>query len=130
MKTKDIDTGQDAVTIISAGVLLEGKLSSNGNIRIDGKIKGNVIAAGNVTIGNKGEVEGEVKSDVIILGGKVTGLIEACEKVILESAAELNGDLKTKILVVEEGAAFNGNCNTEKENKLKLSAESSQTAEQ
>jgi cytoskeletal protein CcmA (bactofilin family) len=130
LKTKEANIIQDAVTIISPGVTLEGKLKSDGNIRIDGKIKGDVKANGNVTVGTKGEIEGEVNAQTIILGGKIIGSVNAGEKVVLESAAKLNGDLITKILVVEEGASFNGNCKTQNEGQLNLTMPSSKIAQQ
>lgn len=108
MKYKNENIGKDEVTIIGAGVVLEGKLSSNGNIRIDGAINGDITANGSVTVGETGEITGEIKADVISIGGKVTGSINSKEKVVLESKAVLKGDIVTKILVVEAGAIFDG----------------------
>lgn len=109
MKDKNnINIGKDAVTIISSGVIVEGKLSSNGNVRIDGTVNGDINANGNLTIGNQGEVTGEVHAQVITVGGKISGTITAHDKIILESTSLLKGDIITKILVVEEGAVFEG----------------------
>ncbi len=110
MKTKinNESIGQDAVTIISSGVVLEGKIKSNGNLRIDGTVNGNINANGNVTIGENGEVNGEVNANVIVLGGKIVGTVTANEKIVLESTSNLKGDIISKILVVEEGAIFDG----------------------
>jgi cytoskeletal protein CcmA (bactofilin family) len=109
MKYKNENVGKDEVTIIGAGVVLEGKLTSNGNIRVDGTINGDVNANGNVTIGENGEINGEINAEVINIGGKVTGTVKAKEKSVLEAKAVLKGDLITKILVVEAGATFDGN---------------------
>lgn len=108
MKYKNEIIGKDEVTIIGAGVVLEGKLSSNGNIRVDGAINGDITANGSVTVGETGEITGEIKAEVISIGGKVTGSINSKEKVVLESKAVLKGDIVTKILVVEAGAIFDG----------------------
>lgn len=110
MKTKSNNEiiGQDAVTIISNGVVLEGKIKSNGNLRIDGTVNGNINANGNVTVGENGEVNGEINANVIVLGGKIVGTVSAKEKVVLESTTNLKGDIVTRILVVEEGAVFDG----------------------
>ena len=109
MKYKNESIGKDEVTIIGAGVVLEGKLSSNGNIRVDGAINGDITAIGNVTVGESGEITGEIKAEVISIGGRVMGSINAKEKAVLESKAVLQGDIVTKILVVEAGAIFDGN---------------------
>lgn len=108
MKTKNETVGKDAVTIISAGVVFEGKIKSNGNVRVDGTINGDIDAAGNVTVGESGEINGEIKAGVITVGGSINGTVESKEKVILETKSCLKGDLITKILVVEEGATFDG----------------------
>ena len=108
MKYKNENIGKDEVTIIGAGVVLEGKLSSNGNIRVDGAINGDVTANGNVTVGETGEISGEIKAEVISIGGKIIGSINAKEKVVLESKSVLKGDIITKILVIEAGAIFDG----------------------
>jgi cytoskeletal protein CcmA (bactofilin family) len=99
----------DEVTIISSGVVIEGKLSSKGNVRVDGTVKGDVNVTGNVTIGETGDINGQVNADIISVGGKVVGKLNAKEKVVLEGKAILKGDLVAKILVVEAGAKFDGN---------------------
>lgn len=111
MKTKTMNGDSEDITIISNGVTIEGKVSSNGSIRLDGKINGDIISEGNVTIGDQGEVNGKVNGLSITVGGKVEGSINAKEKLMLESKANLKGDVFTKILVVEAGARFDGKSN-------------------
>ncbi len=118
MKNNNTNPGKDAVTIISEGVVLEGKLSSKGNIRVDGIVKGDVNAAGNITIGKQGEINGEVNAQVVLHGGKINGTIKANEKIVLESTSNLKGDLITKILVVEEGAIFDGSSSMSDNKKI------------
>ena len=113
MKPKTFENGNDEVTIISSGVLIEGKLSSKGNVRVDGTVKGDVNVNGNVTIGETGDINGEINADVITVGGKVIGKLNAKEKVVLEGKAVLKGDLVAKILVIEAGAKFDGNSKME-----------------
>lgn len=108
---KNINGESDDITIISSGVKVEGTLSSNGSIRLDGIIKGDINCEGNVTIGDHGEVSGKVNGSSITIGGKVDGTVNAKEKLVLESKADLKGDVFTKILVVEAGARFDGKSN-------------------
>lgn len=98
----------EEVTIISSSVIIEGKLTSNGNVRLDGVVKGNVEAKGSLTVGETGNVQGDIHADSVTIGGKVEGVVNAKDKVTLESKANLKGDLVTKILVVEAGAIFEG----------------------
>jgi cytoskeletal protein CcmA (bactofilin family) len=108
LKQRNTNEGKDEVTIISAGVVIEGKLISNGNVRVDGSVNGDITANGNVTVGENGEVSGQVQAEAIVIGGKVTGTVKSKEKLTLEAKAVLKGDIFTKILVVEAGAQFDG----------------------
>ena len=110
MKSK-MNGDSEEITIISHGVKVDGKVSSNGSIRLDGMIQGDIQCQGNVTIGDQGEVFGKVDGQVITIGGKVEGMVNAKEKLVLESKADLKGDVFTKILVVEAGARFDGKSN-------------------
>lgn len=105
---KDNSTSVD-VSILSSGVKIEGKLYSEGNMRIDGLVSGDITVNGNLTLGDTSDVEGEVKAKNITLCGKVKGTVTVSEKLILESSSKLTGDLNAKVLVVEEGAKFDGN---------------------
>lgn len=96
------------LTIISKGVNVDGKIISSGNLRLDGKIKGDLIVSGDLTCGETSEVVGVMKADNLILNGKMEGTITAKNKLLLKSKAVLVGDLFTKILVIEEGAKFEG----------------------
>jgi cytoskeletal protein CcmA (bactofilin family) len=109
IKPKGFEDSTDEVTIISSGVVIEGKLSSKGNVRVDGTVKGDVNVNGSVTVGESGDINGEINADIIAVGGKIIGKLNAKEKVVLEAKAVLKGDLVTKILVVEAGAKFDGN---------------------
>ena len=95
-------------TIISNGVKIEGKITSSGNIRVDGEILGDIISQSNVSVGGGGQVNGQINAAVITIGGKVSGTVKAKEKLVLDSNGYLKGDIFTKILVVEAGAKFDG----------------------
>jgi cytoskeletal protein CcmA (bactofilin family) len=108
LKTKTNGSTMEEVTIISNGVVIEGKVSSNGNVRVDGTVKGDIVAQGNLTVGEHGTIQGQLTGEIVSIGGKVEGTVNAKEKLVLEAKAILKGDLVTKILVVEAGAMFEG----------------------
>ena len=109
MKNKNTIPDKNEVTIISTGVVIEGKVTSGGNVRIDGLINGDVNAQGNITVGENGQIKGQIIAGHVVIGGKVFGTIQAKEKLTLEANSTLNGDIVTKILVISPGAKFNGN---------------------
>lgn len=110
LKSNSYEGGRtEEATVISKGVKIEGKLSCSGNIRLDGEVQGDISSQGVVIIGEFGKVNGQINADNITIGGKVTGTVKAKDKVVLESKANLKGDITTKALMVEAGAVFNGN---------------------
>jgi len=110
MITKKQNGSFEDVSIISKGVLIEGKIKSEGNIRIDGVITGDLDVQGNLTLGETAEINGEVKAENITLSGRIVGFVNAQEKLVLEAKSVLKGDVAAKILVVEPGARFDGKC--------------------
>ena len=102
----------EETTIISRGVKIEGKITSSGNIRVDGEIQGDIFSESNITIGEDAKINGLINATVITIGGKVSGIVRAKDKLILDSKSNHKGDIFTKNLVIEEGAKFDGKSKT------------------
>jgi cytoskeletal protein CcmA (bactofilin family) len=99
-----------ALSLVGAGTTIEGKVKTDGSMRIDGKVVGDVTAKANVTIGGTGMVEGTVSAANIALAGRVQGTLVATEKLVLENNSVMRGDIRASKLVVDEGAVFDGQC--------------------
>jgi cytoskeletal protein CcmA (bactofilin family) len=97
-----------APSIISGDLVVNGTLTSSGDIQIDGKIEGNVCSAG-LVIGDKACVEGDVMAEDVTVRGCVKGSIRA-RKVFLASTCHVEGDILHEAFAVETGAFFEGNC--------------------
>ena len=98
-------------TIIGKGTHVEGSIEVEQNLRIDGSFTGQLKASDTLIVGATGElidVTLEVKDATI--ANKVNGNLTASNKVTLESSSRFDGELSTKILVVEGGAHFTGQC--------------------
>mgnify|MGYP001022569095 CR=1 FL=1 len=80
-----------------------GDISTKAGVRIDGSIKGDVTAAGNVVIGPEGQVEGQISGRDINIAGGVTGAVTSSATVQLLSGARLLGDVEAVSLAIEEG---------------------------
>jgi cytoskeletal protein CcmA (bactofilin family) len=106
----DKHAGDGTLSLISANTSLEGKLTTEGSVRIDGKLIGDIIAKANVAVGLTGTVEGSVTGKNVALAGRVKGHVTANEKLILESKSVMRGDIHAQKLVVDEGATFDGHC--------------------
>ena len=99
-------------TIIGKGSVLEGDFQIENDITIYATLKGELVCTGTVVVGESGYLEANMRVKDIVIAGKVLGNLEASEKVVLKSNAVLIGDLRTRLLVVEEGAVFQGKCDS------------------
>ena len=111
LKPRQMNGNTEDITIISNGVKIEGKVASTGSIRVDGTLQGDLNAKGNVTVGEQGNINGEIIANIVTIGGNVVGTVNAKEKLILETKCVLKGDIITKVLVIEAGAKFDGKSN-------------------
>ncbi len=109
MAGKNETTGSE-INLIAAGTIFEGKLRTPGSIRIDGRIVGEIAATQAITVGNGGEVEGNITGKSVTIGGKINGMIVAQEKLVFEGRAIVHGDIRAAKLVIDEGAQFDGKC--------------------
>lgn len=95
---------------IGKGMSVEGTLSFEETVRVDGTFKGEITAGGTLVIGDGGLVEGDVKVASAIISGTMKGSLEASTRVELRSPAKFTGDIKTPTLIIDEGVSFEGNC--------------------
>ncbi len=123
--SKKEEVYSEDVSILSSGVNIEGKLTSNGNVRIDGKITGDVNIKGNLTLGTSSSVNGEIKAKNVTVSGKVEGTLKVDDKLTLESTSTVKGDIFAKALIIEEGAKFDGKSSME-QNSSYLSSSTSE----
>lgn len=103
------DTGSD-LNLVGAGTVLEGKIRTPGSLRIEGKVVGEVMSQQNITVGNAGEVDGNLSARNVTIGGTVKGTIVALEKLVFQAKAVIKGDIRAAKLVIDEGARFDGEC--------------------
>jgi len=100
----------DILGFIGKGMEIEGRLSFEEIVRVEGRFNGEVAASGTLVVGEEGSVEGEIKVGVAIVAGYVKGTITATERVELQGPARVFGDIRTPNLVIGEGVIFEGHC--------------------
>lgn len=100
----------NGTTLISAGTTLKGDISSNGDLRIDGTIIGNIHSGAKIIIGASGVVEGDIAGNQADIVGKVSGNVRAKELLQLRGDSVVTGNLFAGKLQVEPSATFNGQC--------------------
>ena len=100
----------NGTTLISSGTTLKGDISSNGDLRIDGTIIGNITSSAKIIIGASGVVEGDINGTQADIVGKVSGNVRAKELLQLRGESVVTGNLYAGKLQVEPTATFNGQC--------------------
>jgi len=95
-------------TAIDAGMQLVGSLTGNEDMRIDGRVEGEIRCEKTIYVGQRARIQATIHADAVVIAGEVKGDIEARRKVTLESSARVTGDLATPGIVIEEGAKLEG----------------------
>lgn len=105
------ETDNTTINLISNGTDITGDIKSNGDIRIDGTLTGNLSTKGKVVIGPTGRVNGEVICKNSEVSGIIEGKIVVGQLLNLKVSSKIMGDIVTAKLAIEPGARFSGTCN-------------------
>ncbi len=109
-KVEETNAALRVMNQFGQGTIITGDVSTEGDVRIDGRVTGNVTSKSKVVIGTTGVIEGNILCQNGYIDGRVNGNIEVSELLILSATANITGDLKLQKFVVQEGAKFNGKC--------------------
>ncbi len=100
----------NAFNTIAYGTSVSGNINSDGDMKINGTLEGNIIAKGKVLIGQTGIVKGNIECTKSDISGTVEGKLIIKEILSVKSTAKISGDIITSKLSVEPGATFDGTC--------------------
>jgi cytoskeletal protein CcmA (bactofilin family) len=101
----------NSINIIGFGTIITGDVNSNGDIRIDGSLTGNLITKGKVVIGETGKIKGEIRCKNSDIAGEIEGKIFVSELLSLKATSKIFGDIQAAKLSIEPGCKFTGYCN-------------------
>jgi cytoskeletal protein CcmA (bactofilin family) len=104
------ETTTSSINSFANGTEITGEIKSAGDIRIDGKLKGNINIKGRLVIGNTGVVDGEINCSNCDVSGKIIGKVIVTELFSLKATAIVEGEVSTKKLAIEPGAVFTVTC--------------------
>jgi len=98
--------------LIGAGTTIEGGITFVGGLRVDGRVRGDVVAAegkpGTLVLSEEAQIEGEIRVSHIVINGTVVGPVHAAEYVELQPKANVTGDVYYKTLEIQLGAVVQG----------------------
>ena len=95
-------------TVIGVNTSFIGTMKSDGNIRIDGSVEGDIEVLGNLIIGETGRVIATIKAQNVHISGAVKGEITAVEQLEISPTGKVWGDITTAALHIEPGGLFRG----------------------
>ena len=96
------------VTVVGAGAKLEGTIVSAGSLRVDGHVKGNIQADGDVMLSPQSSVEADIRAENLSVAGRFHGSIVVKGRAELARGGRIDGNITAKSLVIQEGGIFNG----------------------
>ena len=96
------------ISIVGAGMSLDGDCETDGSLRIEGTIRGNVRAGKSVVVGRNGVVEGSIYTQDAVISGQVLGSVTAESRLELQETSHITGEISTNRLQVDDGAALQG----------------------
>ena len=109
-KTPTERVASNSATLISAGTTLQGDVTSDNDLRIDGTIKGNIRCSAKIIIGPTGFVDGNIDGQQADITGKVIGNIVAKDLLQLKGQGVVQGNITAGKLQIDPTATFNGQC--------------------
>lgn len=98
----------DVVSIVGPGMTIRGDCSTEGTLRVEGRVEGTVRASKAVVVGAEGEVVGDIETQDAVVAGRVEGSIQAESRVELEESCHVEGDIRSRRVKLEEGGTVQG----------------------
>lgn len=95
-------------TFLDEGCSLSGELRFSGNVRIDGRVEGEMTAQKGAVIGERAEIHAKIDAETLEVFGTVLGDIRVTRRTTLHKTARVEGEIQTSGIVIEEGAHFKG----------------------
>lgn len=102
------DTAMNAM--LGPSSVVEGKLSFEGPLRIDGTFSGEIKTPDRLIIGESAKVSARITCGSVVVSGELNGNVHASESIELRDRARVKADLATPSLVIDKGVVFDGGC--------------------
>lgn len=108
--SKNFELENRLPNIIGSGTKFVGDIETNGDLRVDGVIDGNIKSQGKIVLGSGGSIKGTIKCVSAEISGSFEGKMEVGELLSLKASSCFKGEMSVNKLSIEPGAKFIGNC--------------------
>ena len=109
-KINETELSTNNINLVGLGTEINGDINSNGDLRLDGILIGNLNVKGKVVVGETGKIKGEITCKNSDISGTIEGKVTVQELLSIKSTARINGDLFVGKLAIEPGSRFTGYC--------------------
>lgn len=109
-KINENELSTNNINLVGLGTEINGDINSNGDLRIDGTLIGNLTVKGKVVVGETGKIKGEITCKNSDISGTIEGKVTVLELLSIKSSAKISGDLNVGKLAIEPGSMFTGYC--------------------
>jgi len=101
-------TAGGTTSLLSKEVTIDGDIQGSENLQVEGKLKGSIKLAGDITIGPTGIVEANIEAENVVIQGRINGNVTARKQLQIQSSGRLMGDCMAQSIDIKEGALFEG----------------------
>lgn len=102
------DDGETDISIIGPRMKVVGDLFTEGTVRVEGQVEGNVEAGKAVVVGKEGDIQGDIRTEDSIISGRIRGSVTAASRLEVQATARIDGEVHARRMQLEEGAMLNG----------------------
>ena len=103
-----VQPGSGAISIIAPGTRVHGDIETDGTLRVEGAVEGQIKAAKAVVVGKDGVVDGDILTQDAVIGGRVNGTVTAESRLELQATCMIEGEIRARRVKLEEGGKVNG----------------------
>lgn len=114
--------------VFAFGTRIVGNINSDGDIRIDGEIEGDIVTKGRLVLGKSGVVNGTISCPNAEILGQFEGVINVEDTLAIRDTAKVTGEVSTKKLTIDVNAVFNGSCNMNTQSDKKTNVKTTEKA--
>ena len=111
--TSRFSASHSDANVLGRGVRVRGRVSGDGDLRIEGDVEGDVRVSGAFELADGGSVNGDVFAKSVAIDGALTGQVQAEGPVLIRASARVTGNMNGSEVALEEGAAFSGRIEAE-----------------
>ncbi len=99
---------EQVISIIGPGMKVVGDCDTDGTVRVEGRVEGNIRAGKAVVVGKEGDVQGDIFTQDAVISGSVTGTLRAESRLEIQATSRIEGEVVAGRMQLEEGAILNG----------------------